>query len=41
MEKQQLEEMIDQVVDRTFALDYTWDWPAGIAFYGVALIINC
>ena len=36
MEKQQLEEMIDQVVDRTFALDYTWDWPACIAFYGVA-----
>ncbi len=26
---------IDRVVDRTFRMDFNWDWPAGVAFYGV------
>ncbi|MEX2415994.1 MAG: glycoside hydrolase family 88 protein [Paenibacillaceae bacterium] len=27
---------IDRVVHRTFRMDFNWDWPAGVAFYGVA-----
>jgi unsaturated rhamnogalacturonyl hydrolase len=26
---------IDRVVDRTFRMDFNWDWPGGVAFYGV------
>ncbi len=31
-----LRTVIDRVVQRTFAMDFDWDWPAGVAFYGVA-----
>lgn len=26
---------IDKVVDRTFQMDFSWDWPGGVAYYGV------
>jgi unsaturated rhamnogalacturonyl hydrolase len=26
---------IDRVVHRTFQMDFNWDWPGGVAFYGV------
>jgi unsaturated rhamnogalacturonyl hydrolase len=26
---------IDAVVERTFKMDFDWDWPGGVAFYGV------
>lgn len=32
---QQIEFVIDRVVDRTFRMDFSWDWPGGVAFYGV------
>lgn len=32
---QQIENVIDHVVDRTFRMDFSWDWPGGVAFYGV------
>ncbi len=34
--KDLLKETIDKVVDRTFSIDFTWDWPAGVAFFGVS-----
>jgi len=30
-----LREVVDRVVDRTFGMDFNWDWPAGVAFHGV------
>lgn len=27
---------IDRVVERTFQMDFSWDWPGGVAFYGVS-----
>ncbi|WP_373231712.1 glycoside hydrolase family 88 protein [Cohnella sp.] len=30
-----IREVIDRVVDRTFRMDFSWDWPGGVAFYGV------
>jgi len=31
-----LTDTIDRVVNQTFRMDYHWDWPAGVAMYGVA-----
>lgn len=33
--KDTIEKMIDQVVKKTFSMDLTWDWPCGVAYYGV------
>ncbi|MDD9267253.1 glycoside hydrolase family 88 protein [Paenibacillus sp. GCM10023248] len=27
--------VIDRVVERTYKMDFSWDWPGGVAFYGV------
>ncbi|OXM86916.1 glycoside hydrolase family 88/105 protein [Paenibacillus rigui] len=34
-DEQQIREVIDRVVHRTFQMDFNWDWPGGVAFYGV------
>ncbi|GAK40738.1 putative glycoside hydrolase [Paenibacillus sp. TCA20] len=31
-----LRQIADRVVDYTFGMDLTWDWPGGVAFYGVS-----
>ncbi|WP_438446082.1 glycoside hydrolase family 88/105 protein [Gorillibacterium sp. sgz5001074] len=31
-----IKDAIDRVVQRTFRMDFNWDWPAGVAFYGVS-----
>jgi len=31
----ELEATIDRVVARTLAMDFRWDWPCGVAFYGI------
>lgn len=33
--EQEIRNAIDCVVQRTFNMDFNWDWPAGVAFYGV------
>lgn len=35
IEKQNAEELLDRVVERTMRMDMTWDWPCGVAYYGV------
>jgi unsaturated rhamnogalacturonyl hydrolase len=30
-----LKDLIDAVVRRTMKVDFGWDWPAGVAFYGI------
>ncbi|MGO4269954.1 glycoside hydrolase family 88 protein, partial [Paenibacillus sp. TAF58] len=30
-----IKQAIERIVTRTFQMDMTWDWPAGVAFYGV------
>ncbi|MFC0270396.1 glycoside hydrolase family 88 protein [Metabacillus herbersteinensis] len=35
-EEEHIRTVIDCVVNRTFQMDFTWDWPGGVAFYGVA-----
>lgn len=34
-DEQIIRETIDRVVERTFQMDFNWDWPGGVAFYGV------
>ncbi|WP_248925132.1 glycoside hydrolase family 88 protein [Paenibacillus hamazuiensis] len=34
-DEKQILEAIDRVVQRTFQMDFNWDWPGGVAFYGV------
>jgi len=35
-DEQKILDVIDRVVDRTFRMDFTWDWPGGVAFFGVS-----
>ncbi len=34
-DKKQIEEVIDKVVRKTMNMDLTWDWPCGVAYYGI------
>ncbi len=35
-DKQEVLEQMDHVVAKTMQMDMTWDWPCGVAYYGVA-----
>ncbi|NOU79038.1 glycoside hydrolase 105 family protein [Paenibacillus sp. LMG 31459] len=32
----ELKQVIGRVADYTFGMDLTWDWPCGVAFYGIS-----
>ena len=34
--KEQILEKIDSVVTRTLGMDLIWDWPCGVAYYGIS-----
>ncbi len=34
--KQEIEQNIDAIVKRTMRMDLTWDWPCGVAYYGIS-----
>lgn len=36
-DENQIKEIIDKVVRKTMTMDLTWDWPCGVAHYGVSL----
>jgi len=35
-DRHEIEEVIDKVVKRTMRMDLIWDWPCGVAYYGIA-----
>lgn len=35
-DRQQIEELIEKIVSRTMRMDMTWDWPCGVAYYGIS-----
>ncbi|MCD8013025.1 MAG: glycoside hydrolase family 88 protein [Lachnospiraceae bacterium] len=35
-EKQEIEQVIDRIVKKTMNMDLTWDWPCGVAYYGIS-----
>ena len=34
-EKDKIEVLVDNLVKRTMRMDMTWDWPCGVAYYGI------
>lgn len=34
-DREQVLKVIDAVVERTMRMDMTWDWPCGVAYYGI------
>lgn len=34
-DEQEVRSAIDRVVERTYRMDFNWDWPGGVAFYGI------
>ena len=39
-DKKEIESTIDAIVKRTMRMDLTWDWPGGVAYYGVCEAYN-
>jgi len=35
-DRNEIEEVIDKIVKRTMRMDLIWDWPCGVAYYGIA-----
>lgn len=35
-DEKQIKDVIDKVVKKTMTMDLTWDWPCGVAYYGVS-----
>lgn len=33
--REQVAETIDKIVDKTMQMDLSWDWPCGVAYYGI------
>lgn len=36
-DKKEIEQVIDRIVKRTMNMDLTWDWPCGVAYYGISI----
>ncbi len=35
-DRQEILDVIDRIVRRTMKMDLTWDWPCGVAYFGIA-----
>ena len=35
-DKAQIEQVVDKIVKKTMNMDLTWDWPCGVAYYGIS-----
>lgn len=35
-DEKEIEQVIEKIVERTMRMDLTWDWPCGVAYYGIA-----
>lgn len=35
-DRQEILDVIDRIVRRTMKMDLTWEWPCGVAYYGIA-----
>ncbi len=35
IDKKEIEKVIDRIVRKTMNMDLTWDWPCGVAYYGI------
>ena len=35
-DENEIRQVIDKIVKRTMRMDLTWDWPCGVAYFGIA-----
>ena len=35
-DKKEIEDLIEKIAVRTMRMDMTWDWPCGVAYYGIS-----
>ena len=35
-DENEIRQVIDKIVRRTMRMDLTWDWPCGVAYFGIA-----
>ena len=35
-DKKEIEGLVDKIVERTMRMDMVWDWPCGVAYYGIS-----
>lgn len=35
-DKKEIADLLDKIVTRTMRMDMTWDWPCGVAYYGIS-----
>ena len=35
-DKAKIEQVVDKIVKKTMNMDLTWDWPCGVAYYGIS-----
>lgn len=35
-DRKEIEEVIDKIVRKTMEMDLAWDWPCGVAYYGIS-----
>ena len=35
-DEKEISQVVDKIVERTMRMDLTWDWPCGVAYYGIA-----
>ena len=35
-DRERILQAVDKIVKKTMQMDMTWDWPCGVAYYGVA-----
>ncbi len=35
-DKNEIKSLMDKIVERTMRMDLTWDWPCGVAYYGIS-----
>lgn len=35
-DRKEIEELVEKIVLRTMRMDLTWDWPCGVAYYGIS-----
>ena len=35
-DKDEIYELIDKIIERTMRMDMSWDWPCGVAYYGIS-----
>ncbi len=34
--REEIEKLMDKIVERTMRMDMPWDWPCGVAYYGIS-----